>query len=132
MLFVGRCVHLRNWSHNSWIRRRAKTRREDEDEKREEQLLFPFPAKEESFGSWTRITDRIMAIRPPTNKLVGWIIAPSTKRVLAALLIPVHLPQIFSFVPFGRGVHAPGLGSQGGKRASKMHTFPPNTHTCLI
>ena len=38
----------------------------------------------------------------------------------------------FSFVPFGRGVHAPGLGSQGRERAFNMHAFPPNTHTCLI
>jgi hypothetical protein len=29
---------------------------------------------------------------PTTHKVVGWI-APSTKRVLAALLIPVHLPK---------------------------------------
>jgi len=57
---------------------------------------------------------------PTTHKPVGWI-APSTKRVLAALLIPAHLPHIFF------GVHAPGLGSQGGERASNMHTFPPNT-----
>ena len=27
---------------------------------------------------------------------------------------------------------APGLGSQGRERAFNMHTFPPNTHTCLI
>ena len=40
--------------------------------------------------------------------------------------------EFFSFVPFGRGVHAPGLGSQGRERAFNMHTFPPNTHTCLI
>jgi hypothetical protein len=30
------------------------------------------------------------------------------------------------------GVHAPGLESQGRERAFNMHTFPPNTHTCLI
>ena len=58
------------------VRRRANTRREDEDEKREGQLLFSFPAKEESSGSWTRITDRYMASQPPTNLLVGSLQAP--------------------------------------------------------
>ena len=60
---------------------------------------------------------------PATQNFVGWI-APSTKRVLAALLIPVHFPQFFSFVPYGSGVHAPGLGSQGGERASNARAFP--------
>jgi len=56
-------------------------------------------------------------------------LAQRTKRALAALLIPAHLPQ-FSFVPFGRGLHAPGLGALGPwvsrRGASSQHAyFPP-------
>jgi len=77
------------------VRRRAKTRREDEDEKREEQLLFPFSAQEESSRSWTRITE---LLNPTTKSLFRF--AQRTKPALAALLIPVHLPQFFFLVLF--------------------------------
>jgi len=97
----------------------AEPRQEDEDEKREEQFLFPFPAKEESSKSWTRITERREAIQPSTTCLFG-----SHQACLLLCLSRSISLNFFSFVPFGRGVHAPGLGSQGGERASNMHNFP--------
>jgi len=50
---------------------------------------------------------------------------------LGARLASDRKECIWGFV-FVWGVHAPGLGSQGRERAFNMHTFPPNTHTCLI
>jgi len=44
------------WLDNLGRAAGVKTRREDEDEKREEPALFVFPAKEGSSSSWIRIT----------------------------------------------------------------------------
>ena len=57
----------------------AELRREDEDEKREQQLRFTFPAKEESSRSWTRM---IELLDPTTKNSLGSLSASNPHLLL--------------------------------------------------
>ena len=97
----------------------AEPRREDEDEKREEQLLFPFPAEEESSGSWTRITDRYEAIQPSTILLVGSLQAPNVC-LLLCLSRSISLKFFFCTLREGGTRARPWVSRRG---ASFQHAY---------
>jgi len=101
-------------------RREVKTRREDEDEKREERLQFSFPAEEKLPR---KLDQNNQAAQSLPRKFL--MLAIGTKRALAALLISIHFPQFISFVPFGGGCTRHASGLKAG-RASFQHP------TCIL
>jgi len=108
------------------VRRRAETRREDEDEKREQQLRFTSQLKRNYSGSCGPAWGSPKLLRK--TKIV---LKLAQCALLWLLLIRVHFPQIFSFVPFGRGCTRPALDLKAGSELSTC-ILSPNTHTCLI
>ena len=109
------------------VRRRAETRREDEDEKRETRTTVTI-----YIPSWRGIIPEVVDLGfAKAATQYNLCICSHTVRCFGFCLSGSISLNFFLLYPSGGGCTRP-TDSQGRERAFNLHTFPPNTHTCLI